>query len=85
MIPTVPYDAVSAVQLEDGVWHQVANRSFGVGVAERRGRAVVWHVPWCREETCTAWVVWASPDGVVNTVPVQRIRELRTAEREVAA
>lgn len=79
MIPTVPYDRVSAVLLDDGVWRVVANRSFSVDVVEARHDVIVRHTTACGE-ACRAGFAFATPDGVILAGPLTRLRAVRSSD-----
>jgi hypothetical protein len=77
VIPTVPYDRVTAVLLDDGAWREVANRSFGVDVVEARHDVIVRHTTACGDE-CRAGFAFATPEGVILAGPLTRLRAVRS-------
>jgi hypothetical protein len=78
VIPTVPYDRVSAV-LIDEVWRDVAHESFSVDVVEARSDVIVRHTPACGPD-CRAGFAFATHEGVILAGPLTRIQELRTVD-----
>jgi hypothetical protein len=79
VIPTVPYDRVTDVLLDDGAWRVVANRSFSVDVVEARHGVIVRHTAGCGDE-CRAGFAFATPDGVILAGPLTRLRAVRSTE-----